>query len=370
MAPVRSIIVALFAVHGLIHVMGFAKAYGYAELPQLTQPLSHAMGLIWLAVGVMMLATSVSMVAWPRGWWIVGAVALVISQAVIVTAWRDAWAGTIPNIILLAAVLHGCFTEGPRSSRAQFEKDVALGLARPVELPLVTEADLAPLPEPVRHYLRAVGVAGNPRVQNYRLRFRGRIRSGPHTRWMPFEASQQSFADRPARLFLMQARMYGVPVEALHRMIDGHATMQVTIAGVIPMVDARGDVMDRSETVTHFNDMCLLAPGTLIDPDIVWEPIDARTVRARFTGTTHTISATLVFGEDGLLANFISDDRSRASPDGRTFTAARFSTPVRDYRNFGAIRLAAHGEARWQLPEGEFTYGEFDLLDVSYNVRG
>jgi hypothetical protein len=50
------------------------------------------------------------------------------------------------------------------------------------------------------------------------------------------------------------------------------------------------------------------------------------------------------------------------------FTPARFSTPVRNHRNFGAIRLAAHGEARWLLPEGEFTYGEFELLDVLYNV--
>ena len=135
------------------------------------------------------------------------------------------------------------------------------------------------------------------------------------------------------------------------------------------MVDARGDVMDRSETVTHFNDMCLLAPATLIDPRIAWEPVDARTVRAHYTGETQTISATLMFGEDGLLTNFISDDRSRASTDGKTFTAARFSTPVRDYRNFGAARLAAHGEARWHLPEGEFTYGEFDLLSISYNVN-
>jgi hypothetical protein len=121
--------------------------------------------------------------------------------------------------------------------------------------------------------------------------------------------------------------------------------------------------------VTLFNDMCLLAPGTLLDPTIAWEPVDARTVRARFTSGTHTIAATLLFGEDGLLTNFVSDDRSRASSDGKTFTRLRFSTPVRDYRAFGTVRLAAHGEARWSLPGGEFTYGEFDLQDVAYNVR-
>ncbi len=258
--------------------------------------------------------------------------------------------------------------QGPTSFRAQFERDVAAGLARPVETHVVTEADLTGLPEPVRRYLRATGVVGQPRVWNYRLRFRGRIRGAPGARWMPFEADQQSFADQPARLFLMRARMVALPVEAFHRLIGGRATMQVKIAGAIPMVDARGDVMDQSEAVTLFNDMCLLAPGTLLDPGIGWEQVDAHTVRARFAHGGHTISATLLFGDDGLLTNFISDDRSRSSPDGKVFTRLRFSTPVRDYRDFGSVRLAGHGEARWTLPEGEFSYGEFDLQDVAYNV--
>jgi hypothetical protein len=185
---------------------------------------------------------------------------------------------------------------------------------------------------------------------------------------MPFVADQQSFADQPARLFLMHARMFGLPVNLFHRLVDGHATMRAKIAGAIPMVDASGDVLDRSEAVTLFNDMCVLAPGTLLDKNIVWEGVDATTVRARFTNRSQTIAATLLFSDDGLLTNFVSDDRSRSSPDGKLFTPLRFSTPVRDYRDFGEARLAAHGEARWLLPEGDFTYGEFDLVSVSYNV--
>ena len=365
----RWIVAVLLAVHGLIHLMGFAKAFGYAELPQLTQPISSEMGVAWLAAGLLVIASAVTMVASPRSFWIVGGIALLASQAVILSAWSDAKAGTIVNVVLLLAVTHGWFNYGPQSFRAQFERDISSGLARPLEAAVVTDVDLTPLPEPVRRYLSAAGVVGRPRVHNYRVRFHGRIRSGPGSRWMPFEADQQSFADQPTRLFLMHARMFGFPVEVFHRRIDSHATMQVKIAGAIPLVDARGEVMDRSEAVTLFNDMCVLAPGTLLDPRIAWEPVDARTTRARFTDGEQTISATLLFGDDGLLTNFISDDRSRSSPDGKTFTRLRFSTPVRDYRDFGPARLGAHGEARWMLPDGEFTYGEFNLQEVQYNVR-
>jgi hypothetical protein len=205
-------------------------------------------------------------------------------------------------------------------------------------------------------------------VQNYRIRFTGRIRSAPDAAWMPFEAEQQSFADEPTRLFLMRARLFGVPVQAFHRLIGGHATMRVKVIGVVPMADERGDEMDRAETVTLFNDMCILAPGTLAGPDITWEAADASTARARFTLRGHTITATLFFDTDGRLVNFESDDRSRSSPDG-THTKQRFSTPLRDYRDFGPLHLAGYGEARWRLPDGEFTYGQFTMTDVVTNVR-
>jgi hypothetical protein len=364
----RWVIAALLIVHGLIHGMGFAKAFGYASLPQLTQPISRGMGVGWVIAGLLVCASAVLLVTQPAAGWVLGAIALVVSQAVIMSAWRDAWAGTLANVVLLAAVAYGFLTQGPWSFRAQFERDVQHGLARPLVATVVTESDIASLPDAMQRYLRATGVVGQPRVQNYHLRFRGRIRGTPDDAWMPFVAEQQSFADEPTRLFFMRARMFGLPIFVFHRLADGHATMRVRIAAAVPIVDASGDEMDRSEAVTLFNDMCLLAPGTLLDNHIAWEAVDAGTVRARFTYGSQTVAATLHFSDDGLITNFVSNDRSRSSPDGKAFTRLRFSTPVRDYRDFGGVRLAAHGEARWSLPEGEFTYGEFELVSVSYNL--
>lgn len=40
--------------------------------------------------------------------------------------------------------------------------------------------------------------------------------------------------------------------------------------------------MDKTETVTLFNDMCLMAPATLIDRRIQWQEIDRNSVKATF----------------------------------------------------------------------------------------
>ena len=56
----RWIVGVLLAVHGLFHLMGFVKAFGYAKLPQLTQPISREMGLLWLAAGLLVVASAAS----------------------------------------------------------------------------------------------------------------------------------------------------------------------------------------------------------------------------------------------------------------------------------------------------------------------
>ena len=179
---------------------------------------------------------------------------------------------------------------------------------------------------------------------------------------MPFEADQQSFADRPTRLFWIRATMMGVPVDGLHRLADGHATMRIKPLGAFAVVDAAGPEMDQGETVTLFNDMCLLAPGTLVDPAIQWESVDARTAKARFTHAAHTISATLLFDDEGLLKDFVSDDRL-ASGDGKIQALALVDSD-REYRAYGPYRLAARGEARWHPPEGEYVYAAIDILEI------
>jgi hypothetical protein len=380
----KRIFAVLLAVHGVIHFGVAANAFHYPDLLKLSPPISREMGMLWLAAGGLLVAAALLTFLWPRNWWIVGGFAVIASQAAIASASDPNWvAGTAVNLVILAAVSHAFLTNGPWSYRARFEQEIDPHLGQPIDARTVTDEQVGRLPAAVQRYLRSVGAANRPSVWNYRIRFRGRIRSSPGAPWMPFTAEQQSLTDPPARFFLMHARMMGVPIEAFHRFVDGHATMQVKIAGIYKLVDARGDVMDRSETVTLFNDMCLLAPATLIDPAITWEPVDANTVRAHFHAAAQTITATLSFASDGLLTNFVSDDRSRASADGKTFTGLRFSTPVRGYRPLArfvdsgrstansdnaVVRLAVYGDARWSLPEEDFTYAEFEVLSVEYNV--
>jgi hypothetical protein len=63
----RVLLAVVLVVHGLIHLLGAAKGFRLAVLPQLTQPVSAGMGLAWLVAALLFLAAAGSLYGWPRG---------------------------------------------------------------------------------------------------------------------------------------------------------------------------------------------------------------------------------------------------------------------------------------------------------------
>jgi len=364
----RIVLATLLTFHALIHLVGLFKAFGFAELALLTTPISKPLGVVWLVATLALLAAVIMLFVAPRSFWLVGAVGLLISQIVIVSSWNDAKVGTLLNVVALLAVVHGAFYRGPFGLHASYEAEVRRGLNQAAVMSLVTDADLDPLPAPVQRYLRFVGVVGQPRVQNFKVRFVGRIRSAVDAPWMEFTAEQQSFTDKPTRFFMMDARMKGLPVDVFHSYLDAKARMQVKVLSLYPMIDTSGSDLTNAETVTIFNDMCVMAPATLINGAITWNLIDDRTVQGTFSNSGQKIRAVLHFDDSGALVNFTSDDRPALAPDGKTMVPQRWSTPLKGYRAYGAFRLASHGDVRYAPPSGTFTYGEFDMLGIAYNV--
>jgi hypothetical protein len=364
-----TVVFALFlVVHGVIHVLGFAKAFGLAPLPQLTRAVSGTVGVLWLTAALLFVATAVCLFVWPRWWWAVGAGAILVSFVAIIPSWTDAKFGAVANAIVLAGVIFGFLANGPFSLQAGYNRDVDRGLERTTTETQVTESDLTRLPEPVQRYLRASGAVGQPRVRNLRARMHGRFRSGPDARWMPFTAEQFNFFDAPARLFYMKASLFAIPFQGYHRYVGPSASMRITLAALVSVIDLSGDEMTRGETVTMFNDMCVMAPGTLIEPAIRWQPVNSHAAEATFVNAGHTVHAALAFNDRFELVNFQSDDRYQTSPDGRSAKRMPWSTPLGSYRSFGPVRLTSRGDARWHEPEREYAYIELEFDEVQYNV--
>lgn len=232
---------------------------------------------------------------------------------------------------------------------------------------ILTEPDIQHLPLAVQNYIRYTGFIGQEKVKNFRGVFSGGIRFAPDEDYLPLRSVQYNFIDNPARHFYIVARKKGIPAMGLHLYKEEKAIFKIKVLGLFTVVDAKGPEMDKGETVTLFNDMCFMAPGSLIDPRIKWEETDSLKVRAKFTNGKNQISADLHFNEKGELVNFISNDRYET--DGKEYKNYPWYTPVSGYREINGYRLPSNARLIYQRPEGAFCYGEFEFVEIQYNVK-
>lgn len=362
----RILLAALLAVHGAIHLMGFAKGLGLAEIPELRGPIGPREGALWLVAAVLLLGAAAAVWAAPRLWWAAALAGVVLSQALIIGAWADARFGTIANVVLLVPIALAAADLRPSSLRSTYEREVRRALvAATAPAPVITTDDLAGLPPQFRTYLERVGVVGAARVRSFRATFDARIRGGPDEGWMAGVAEQHNVIDPPTRLFFMTVRRAGLPVHVFHRYADGGASMEGRLLGLFTIFEIGGERMTRSETVTVLNDAFFLAPAALIDLPVEWHALDDGRVRATWSNAGHTVSAVVEFDEHGDLVGFESEDRYQMDRDPPRL--ARWSTPLFEHRHIDGFRLPAHGEARWGDPAGEWAYGDFRLEAIEYN---
>jgi hypothetical protein len=255
-----------------------------------------------------------------------------------------------------------------RNLKEIYSEEIKKGLQRYKPVGVLTEEDIEHIPEPVKKYLRYTGVIGKGKLQNVRLKFTGKIKNKPGGKWMKFESEQYNFFDEPSRLFYIKSKLFGIPFTGLHKYVGEKATMEIKVASLIKVVDAKGPEMNKSETVTMFNDMCILAPASLIDKNIKWKVLSTSRVKATFVNQGNEISAILYFDKGGKLIDFSSDDRYMSS-DGKKYLNYKWTTPVSEYIDYNGRKIFYSGKAIWHTTEGKYCYGEFYLKEVEYNCK-
>lgn len=273
-------------------------------------------------------------------------------------------------LLLLAILAVSFFLYKAQDIKRMYKAKVMAGLNRneASEPGILIENDIEHLPEPVQKYLSYVGVIGKEKVQNMRVVCEGQIKMDIDKGWAGMETQQYNFYDDLTRLYYIQGKVSGLPVIGLDSYKAEKGNMLIKVAGLFKVVDAVAPEMDKAALVTLLNDMCMMAPATLIDERIQWETIDSKTVKATLHDKGSKASALLYFNDMGELTEFVTDDRY-FSPKGTSYQSVRWSTPVSDYKDFNGVRIAAYGEAIWHFPEGDFCYAKAAIKEVEYNVK-
>ncbi len=234
----------------------------------------------------------------------------------------------------------------------------------------VTEADLAPLPEPARRYLRFAGVVGRPRDWSFRARLVGRFRTSGKAPWTACECWQYNTRLALARIFHIRVRMYGVlPVLARDTFVRGRGRMLVRPLDLFTAVDGQGEEFDVGELVTYLNDAILLAPSMALGPEVRWTAVDDGSFDVALSDRGTTVTGRVFVDGSGAVTDFATTDRFWA--EGRaTPVRTRWTTPVDGWQRVGDRMLPTRLRAVWHPPRGPEPYVDITIRpgDLAFNL--
>jgi hypothetical protein len=230
---------------------------------------------------------------------------------------------------------------------------------------VITDDRLHGLPAAVQRYLTYTGIVGTPWIETVRIHYRGRFRMAADKPWMPVRAEQVYTTNPPAFHWKARFKMAGLwLMTANDTYRAGHGHMFGKVAGLIKVVDFRGDELDQGTMLRYLNEMTWF-PAAFLGDNITWQAVDDHAADVTFTDQGKHVTARLFFDDAGRLTDFVAQ-RYRESQG--HFSLDTWSTPMTQYGVLAGLNLPVRGQAVWKLPSGDLPYADLELTSIEYNV--
>lgn len=361
---VKSIFSLIILIHGLIHMLGFFKAFELGDITQLTIQISRPAGVIWLIATFLFLMTAWAHFMNYSFWPCLALAAIFISQILIFTAWGDAKFGTIANVILLIvaipAVGHYVFSNMTQNEQAELIEQVC----RPSN-EVISEKEFSQLPAIVQKWIRRSGVPGKPDVFFVRLKQTGEMRTEPDGRWMNFSAVQYFDVKNPAFNWSTDVQMMPlVHLAGRDKLKDGQGEMIIKLFSLFNVVDEANNEKINSGTMIRFLGEICWFPSAALNEYISWEEIDELSAKATLVMDGENISGIFRFSEEG---DFRSFEAERYYGGGQDAALHRWMVEAIGYQTFDGYRIPNKLTVTWKLPEGDFTWLNLEITDLDVN---
>jgi len=353
----------IVAVHALIHIMGFVKAFNITEIKELTVPISKTMGILWLLAALLFIAALIMFLAGKSMWWMLAAPALILSQILIFVYWQDAKFGALANIIILLPTVVA-YGHSNMLSMAQHE----LSAMRPEHATssTVTNAQLEELPPVVANWLKNTNVIGRETIRRVHLKQTGELRIKQDGKWMPFTAEQWFTTDEPNFLWLAHVNAGpGFYFIGRDKYVNGHGHMLIKILSLIPVADASGPKTDQG-TMLRYLAETVWFPTAALNNNITWEAIDSTSARATMTFKGVTASGEFTFNETGDVISFQAQRYYGGGKDA-TMETWFIENTSDGFKELNGIRIPTKSTVTWKFDDGNFEWLRLEITDIEYN---
>lgn len=371
----RIFFMLLILIHGLIHLLGFVKEFGLANVEQLkgktliafSGSSAYAIGILWLLTAILFLLSGILFFIKKDWWWMIGAVTVLLSQSLIILYWQDAKFGTLANFIFLVAII---LAYGSWSFNRITKNEISAFLPKTVEAnTIITKEMTSSLPPVVQRWLYHSGIIGKEMANTVYLHQKGQMKTTQEGNWMRVEAEQYFTLADPGFIWLADVRANRfIHLYGRDKYQNGRGHMLIKALSIIPVADAKGKEIDQG-TMLRFLGESVWFPSFALSKYLKWEEIDSTSAKVTMTYAGASASGVFRFNSNGDLVSFEAK-RYYDRKEGATLEDWLVTADPTAYKEFEGVRVPAKLSVTWKLKSGDFTWYKLEVEEVKYNKVG
>jgi len=356
----------IIIIHSLIHLFGFLKAFGISEFNEISVPISKPYGILWLCGFILFLATAALILFEQEYWWILGILAILLSQFLIIVYWNDAKFGTILNIIIAIAIIlnYSSFNfqeKIDRETAQMLENAKALEQTQTA----TSEQQIAELPDVVQKWLTTSGILKKEKIQTVYLEQEAQLLMEPEQEeWNNANARQYITTVPPAFNWSVNLSMNSfIEVAGRDKFENGKGEMLIKIFSIFPVVDEKNNNKIDQAALQRYLAEIVWLPSAALSQYITWDEIDDNSARATMTYNGTQGSGVFYFDDNGYFQKFVT--MRYRNPEDKEPTEWIVTSLKTESRN--GILIPVECEATWKLASHNWTWLKIKITSIEYN---
>lgn len=356
----------LIGIHGIIHLIGFFKAFGISQFNAISQPIPKTYGVFWLLAFILFATAAILFFIYSDYWWLSGFLALIISQVLIFNYWSDVKYGTIANVIILLLTIIG-YSSFNFKNKINEERVRIFENSKIIKHKNLTEDAIVDLPPIVQKWLKNSGVVGKQAINNVYLGQELQLKMKPEqSDWNSGTAEQYFTIQPPAFSWNINTKMNSVlSIVGRDKFEDGKGEMMIKLLSLIPVANAKNHEKLNQATLQRYLAEIVWFPSASLSEYIKWETLDDFSARATMEYMGTEGSGVFHFDKNGNFEKFIAlryQDLNAVKPTEWTVVATKI-----EERN--GIKIPVECEANWELESGKWTWLKLKITNIQYNVN-
>ncbi len=266
----------------------------------------------------------------------------------------------ITAILSLGAVFAVGLLAVRRKMNHQYRKQVESLFARAENLSSQTfhYDQLEGLPEPVQRYFRFALPEGYPYISSVRLLHGGQFKTGINKDWIPIEGEEYFTAQPPGFIWRGKTKLF----TATDRYVEGNGNLIVKLLSLIEVANVKGPETNQGELLRWLGEAVWFPTSLLPTENLRWSALTEDTAQLSYTNQGLTVSYKVSFLETGEISRMEAQ---------RYYTPERLETWVgelSEYQKIDQLRVPTRIKATWKLAEGDYTYVDFKVKEMQFNV--